>query len=64
MNVHTPRCTTCIPSIIIAAILWHAWQSANKNYVVPLTRAQKIGLWSGVAVLIAYLMADDGEADD
>ena len=31
---------------------------------LPLTRAQKIGLWSGVAVLIAYLMADDDEADE
>jgi len=30
---------------------------------LPLTRAQKIGLWSGVAVLIAYLMADDDDDD-
>jgi hypothetical protein len=28
---------------------------------LPLTRAQKIGLWTGVAVVLAYVMADDNE---
>jgi hypothetical protein len=28
---------------------------------LPLTRAQKIGLWTGVAVLLGYLMADDDD---
>ena len=30
---------------------------------LPLTRAQKIGLWTGVAVLLAYLMADSDDAE-
>ncbi|HEY9183135.1 MAG TPA: hypothetical protein VIQ99_08045 [Gammaproteobacteria bacterium] len=30
---------------------------------LPLTRAQKIGLWTGVAVLLAYLIADDDAAE-
>jgi len=28
---------------------------------LPLSRAGKIGLWAGVAVFLAYLMATDGE---
>jgi hypothetical protein len=31
---------------------------------LPLTRAQKLGFWAGVAVFLAYLMASDGEDDD
>jgi hypothetical protein len=30
---------------------------------LPLSRAGKIGLWTGVAVVLAYLMATDGEDD-
>jgi uncharacterized protein YceK len=30
---------------------------------LPLSRAGKIGLWAGVAVALAYLMASDGEDD-
>ena len=30
---------------------------------LPLSRAGKIGLWTGVAVFLAYLMATDGEDD-
>ncbi len=30
---------------------------------LPLSRAGKIGLWAGVAVFLAYLMAADGEED-
>jgi hypothetical protein len=30
---------------------------------LPLSRAGKIGLWTGVAVFLAYLMATDGEED-
>ncbi len=28
---------------------------------LPLSRGGKIGLWAGVAVVLAYLMASDGE---
>ena len=28
---------------------------------LPLSRAGKIGLWAGVAVFLAYLMASDGD---
>ena len=51
-----------------AAASWQAQRSGNGRTTtvgLPLSRAAKIGLWSGVAVLIAYLMADDDdEADD
>jgi len=30
---------------------------------LPFSRAGKIGLWAGVAVFLAYLMATDGEED-
>ena len=30
---------------------------------LPLSRGGKIGLWAGVAVFLAYLMATDGEED-
>jgi len=30
---------------------------------LPLGRGAKIGLWTGVAVLLAYLMATDGEEE-
>ena len=30
---------------------------------LPLSRKGKIGLWAGVAVFLAYLMASDGEED-
>lgn len=30
---------------------------------LPLTRGQKIALWTGVAVLLAYLMADSDDAE-
>jgi hypothetical protein len=30
---------------------------------LPLGRGGKIGLWTGVAVLLAYMMATDGEDD-
>lgn len=30
---------------------------------LPLGRGAKIGLWTGVAVVIAYLMATDGDDD-
>jgi hypothetical protein len=30
---------------------------------LPLSRAAKIGLWTGVAVVLAYLIATDGEDD-
>jgi hypothetical protein len=30
---------------------------------LPLSRGGKIGLWTGVAVFLGYLMATDGEED-
>jgi hypothetical protein len=30
---------------------------------LPLSRAGKIGLWTGVAVFLGYLMATDGDED-
>jgi hypothetical protein len=31
---------------------------------LPLSRAGKIGLWAGVAVFLAYLMASDGDDEE
>jgi hypothetical protein len=31
---------------------------------LPLTRGQKIALWTGVAVLIAYVMAESADDDE
>jgi hypothetical protein len=48
-----------------ARATWQSQSSSRTTRVgLPLTRAQKIGLWSGVAVLIAYLMADDDDAEE
>jgi hypothetical protein len=35
--------------------------SRTQTVGLPLSRAGKIGLWAGVAVFLAYLMATDGE---
>jgi uncharacterized protein YceK len=35
--------------------------SRTQTVGLPLSRAGKIGLWAGVAVFLAYLMASDGE---
>jgi hypothetical protein len=42
-----------------------AAQSTSRTQTVglPLSRRGKIGLWAGVAVFLAYLMATDGEED-
>jgi hypothetical protein len=39
-------------------------QGTTTKVGLPLTRAQKIGLWTGVAVLLGYLMADDDDAGE
>jgi Flp pilus assembly protein TadD len=62
-------CATTPRMVTTGAETRATWQSQSSGggrttkVGLPLTRAQKIGLWSGVAVLIAYLMADD-DADD
>jgi hypothetical protein len=38
--------------------------SRTQTVGLPLSRAGKIGLWTGVAVFLAYLMATDGEEDE
>jgi len=35
--------------------------SRTQKVGLPLSRGGKIGLWTGVAVFLAYLMATDGE---
>ena len=37
--------------------------SRTQTIGLPLGRGTKIGLWTGVAVFLAYLMATDGEED-
>jgi uncharacterized protein YceK len=37
--------------------------SSTQTVGLPLSRAGKIGLWAGVAVFRAYLMASDGEEE-
>jgi len=49
-----------------ATASWQVQRSGNGSTTtvgLPLSRAAKIGLWSGVAVLIAYLIADDDDED-
>ena len=38
--------------------------SRTQTVGLPLSRAGKIGLWTGVAVCLAFLMADDNSDDD
>jgi hypothetical protein len=38
--------------------------SRTQTVGLPLSRGGKIGLWTGVAVFVAYLMASDGEDSD
>lgn len=40
-----------------------AGASRTQKIGLPLSRGAKIGLWSGVAVLLAYLMVDDDRDD-
>ena len=37
--------------------------SRTQKIGLPLSRGGKIGLWTGVAVFLAYMMATDGEED-
>lgn len=37
--------------------------SRTQTVGLPLSRGAKIGLWAGVAVVLAYLMATDGEEE-
>jgi len=37
--------------------------SRTQKVGLPLSRGGKIGLWTGVAVFLGYLMATDGEED-
>ena len=41
----------------------HAIGSRTQTTGLPLGRKAKIGLWTGVAVFLAYLMATDGEEE-